>query len=202
MHIQPIAFGVSFNIDLQPQSHWFLFNGTWQKRPGEPDYWLRVEMEYHFFHLHSQSIMEYHFFHLHSHFFHHFYHWSIIYSNGVSFLSLEYHLVSFLSLEYHFYHWSIISIIGVSFSIISIIGVSFTPNAIGCTWIYVCDMVFRVSMHSENKNMHLRLFFSRYTTNEIRHIYMTKFVIYIYDETRTCIWDLFLQYGGKRFVRD
>jgi len=192
MHIQPIAFGVSFNIDLQPQSHWFLFNGTWQKRPGEPDYWLRVEMEYHFFHLHSQSIMEYHFFHLHSHFFHHFYHWSIIYSNGVSFLSLEYHLVSFLSLEYHFYHWSIISIIGVSF----------TPNAIGCTWIYVCDMVFRVSMHSENKNMHLRLFFSRYTTNEIRHIYMTKFVIYIYDETRTCIWDLFLQYGGKRFVRD
>jgi len=146
MHIQPIAFGVSFNIDLQPQSHWFLFNGTWQKRPGEPDYWLRVEMEYHFFHLHSQSIMEYHFFHLHSHFFHHFYHWSIIYSNGVSFLSLEYHLVSFLSLEYHFYHWSIISIIGVSFlsleyhlvsflsleyhfyhwSIISIIGVSFS----------------------------------------------------------------------------
>ena len=29
IHIQPIAFGVSFNINLQSQSPWSLFNGTW-----------------------------------------------------------------------------------------------------------------------------------------------------------------------------
>ena len=30
-----IAFGVSINFNLQSQSHWSLFNGTWQKRPRE-----------------------------------------------------------------------------------------------------------------------------------------------------------------------
>ena len=34
-YIQPIAFGVSFNLNLQSQSHWSLFNGTRQKRPEE-----------------------------------------------------------------------------------------------------------------------------------------------------------------------
>jgi len=29
--VQPIAFGVSFNLNLQSQSHWPLFNGTWAK---------------------------------------------------------------------------------------------------------------------------------------------------------------------------
>ena len=28
-HVQPIAFGVSFNLNLQSQSPWSLFNGTW-----------------------------------------------------------------------------------------------------------------------------------------------------------------------------
>ena len=32
-HEQPIAFGVSCNLNLQSQSPWSLFNGTWQKRP-------------------------------------------------------------------------------------------------------------------------------------------------------------------------
>ena len=31
--VQPIAFGVSFNLLPQSQSHWSLFSGTWQKRP-------------------------------------------------------------------------------------------------------------------------------------------------------------------------
>ena len=43
--IQPIAFGVSFNLNLQSQSPWSLFNGTWQKRPSELDYRLRFEIE-------------------------------------------------------------------------------------------------------------------------------------------------------------
>ena len=43
--IQAIAFGVSFNLILQSQSYWSLFNGTWQKRPGELDYRLRSEIE-------------------------------------------------------------------------------------------------------------------------------------------------------------
>jgi len=30
-NIQPIAFGVSFNLNLQSQSDWSLFNETWQK---------------------------------------------------------------------------------------------------------------------------------------------------------------------------
>ena len=33
--LQPIAFGALFNLNLQSQSHWSLFNGAWQKRPRE-----------------------------------------------------------------------------------------------------------------------------------------------------------------------
>jgi len=29
-YIKPIIFGVSRNLNLQFQSHWSLFNGTWQ----------------------------------------------------------------------------------------------------------------------------------------------------------------------------
>ena len=36
--LQPIAFGVSFNLNLQSSSRWFLCNGTWQKRPIELDH--------------------------------------------------------------------------------------------------------------------------------------------------------------------
>ena len=43
--LQPIASGVSFILNLQSQSHWSLFNGTWQKRPRELDYRLRFENE-------------------------------------------------------------------------------------------------------------------------------------------------------------
>jgi len=43
--VQSIAFGVSFNLNLQSQSHWLLFNGTWQKRPRELDQQLRFETE-------------------------------------------------------------------------------------------------------------------------------------------------------------
>jgi hypothetical protein len=42
---QPIAFGVSFNLNFQSQSPWSLGNGTWQKRPRELDYRLRFEIE-------------------------------------------------------------------------------------------------------------------------------------------------------------
>jgi len=42
---QPIAFGVSFSLNLQSQSYWSLLNGTWQKSPREPDHRLRFEME-------------------------------------------------------------------------------------------------------------------------------------------------------------
>ena len=45
IYIQPIAFGVSFNLNLQSQSHWSLFNGTWQKRPRELENRLRFEKE-------------------------------------------------------------------------------------------------------------------------------------------------------------
>ena len=45
MQVQPIAFGVAFTINLQSQSHWSLFNRTWQKRPRELDYRLRFEIE-------------------------------------------------------------------------------------------------------------------------------------------------------------
>jgi len=40
-----IAFGVSFKLNLQSQSPWSLFNGTWQKRPSGLDYRLRFEIE-------------------------------------------------------------------------------------------------------------------------------------------------------------
>jgi len=43
--LHPIAFGVSFDLNLQSQSHWFLFNETWQKRPRELDLKLRFEIE-------------------------------------------------------------------------------------------------------------------------------------------------------------
>ena len=43
--IRPFAFGVSFNLNLQSQSVWSLFNGTWQKKPRELDYQLRFEIE-------------------------------------------------------------------------------------------------------------------------------------------------------------
>jgi len=43
--IQPIALGNSLNLNLQSQSHWSLFNGTWQKRPRELDSPLRFEIE-------------------------------------------------------------------------------------------------------------------------------------------------------------
>ena len=41
----PIAFGVSFNLNLQSNSHGSLFNGTWQKRPRERDPRLGFENE-------------------------------------------------------------------------------------------------------------------------------------------------------------
>jgi len=43
--VQPIAFVVSFNLNLQSQSPWSLFDGTWQKRPRELNYRLRFEIE-------------------------------------------------------------------------------------------------------------------------------------------------------------
>jgi len=36
---------VSFNLNLQSQCHWSLFNRTWQKRPTERDHRLRFEIE-------------------------------------------------------------------------------------------------------------------------------------------------------------
>jgi len=45
MHVQPIAFGVSFKPNVQSQSPWSLFNGTWQKRPRELDYRSKFENE-------------------------------------------------------------------------------------------------------------------------------------------------------------
>ena len=44
-YIQPIAFGVSFNPNLQSQSPWSLFNGTWPKRPREVEHRMRFEIE-------------------------------------------------------------------------------------------------------------------------------------------------------------
>jgi len=43
--VQPIASGVSFNLNRQSQCHWSLFNGTWQKRLRELDDRLRFEIE-------------------------------------------------------------------------------------------------------------------------------------------------------------
>ena len=36
---------MSLNLNFQSQSHWSLFNGTWQKRPRELDHRLRFEIE-------------------------------------------------------------------------------------------------------------------------------------------------------------
>ena len=44
-YLQLIAFGVSFNLNLQFQSPWSLFIRMWQKRPIELDYRLRLEIE-------------------------------------------------------------------------------------------------------------------------------------------------------------
>jgi len=43
--LQPVAFGVSLNLNLQSQSPWSLFNRTRKKRPGELDHRLRFENE-------------------------------------------------------------------------------------------------------------------------------------------------------------
>jgi len=43
--VQPIAVGVSFNLNLQSQSHMSLFNGAWQKRSRGLDHRLRSEKE-------------------------------------------------------------------------------------------------------------------------------------------------------------
>jgi len=45
VHAQPIAFGVSFDFNLQSQSPWSLFNETWQKRPRKLEHRLRFEIE-------------------------------------------------------------------------------------------------------------------------------------------------------------
>jgi len=45
IYIQPIAFGVSFKLNLQSQSPWSLFNGTWEKRHGELYHRLQFENE-------------------------------------------------------------------------------------------------------------------------------------------------------------
>ena len=41
--IQPIAFGVWLNLNLQSHFHRFLFKETWQKRPRELDSHLRMK---------------------------------------------------------------------------------------------------------------------------------------------------------------
>jgi len=43
--VQPLAFGVSLNLNLPSSSPWSLFNGTWPKRPGELDHDLRFEID-------------------------------------------------------------------------------------------------------------------------------------------------------------
>ena len=43
--LAPIAFGVSYNPNLQSQSYLSLFNETWQTRSGELDHGLRFEIE-------------------------------------------------------------------------------------------------------------------------------------------------------------
>jgi len=42
--VQPVVFKVSCNLNLQAQSHWSLFNGTWQKRRIELDHRLEFEI--------------------------------------------------------------------------------------------------------------------------------------------------------------
>ena len=43
--LQPMAFEELFNLYLQSQPRWFLFNGTWQKRSIELDHRLTFEIE-------------------------------------------------------------------------------------------------------------------------------------------------------------
>jgi len=43
--LQPIEFGMPFNLNLQSQSNWSLFNGTWQTRSREQDYRLRFKIK-------------------------------------------------------------------------------------------------------------------------------------------------------------
>ena len=43
--VQPIAFGMSFHLNLQSQFRGSLFDETWQKRPTERDPLLRFENE-------------------------------------------------------------------------------------------------------------------------------------------------------------
>ena len=45
VQVQPIAFEVSFSLNVQSQFDWSLFNGTWQKRPRKLDYRFRFENE-------------------------------------------------------------------------------------------------------------------------------------------------------------
>jgi len=45
VYVHPIAIGVSFNLNLHSQSHWSLFNGTWQQRPKQLNNRLRFEKE-------------------------------------------------------------------------------------------------------------------------------------------------------------
>ena len=40
VHVQPIACGVAFNLNLQSQSYWSFFHKPWQKRPREHDHRL------------------------------------------------------------------------------------------------------------------------------------------------------------------
>jgi len=44
--VQPMAFRVSFNLNLnlQSQSHWSLFNGTWQRRPQATGFRSSIEI--------------------------------------------------------------------------------------------------------------------------------------------------------------
>ena len=43
--VQPIAFGLQFNLNLQSQYPWSLFNRTWQKRPRELECRMGFENE-------------------------------------------------------------------------------------------------------------------------------------------------------------
>jgi len=42
--VQPLAFGVAFNLILQFRSNWSLFDGTWQKRHTKLDNWFSFEI--------------------------------------------------------------------------------------------------------------------------------------------------------------
>ena len=43
--VEPITFGVTFNLNLQSQSPWSLLSGTWQTRPRDLEHGLRFEIE-------------------------------------------------------------------------------------------------------------------------------------------------------------